>query len=52
MFPRALSLMEAGHVDLQPLITDRYRFDESIQAFEYAANMRPSSMKVQIELVS
>jgi len=49
VYPRALSLMESRKVDLKPLITDRYRFEESIAAFEYAANPKPSSVKVLIE---
>ena len=50
VYPRALSLMESGKVNLKPLITDRYRFEESIAAFEYAANPKPSSIKIVIEL--
>jgi len=50
VYPRALLLMESGRVSLKPLITDRYRFEESIEAFEYAANPRPSSVKIVIEL--
>lgn len=50
VYPRALSLMEAGKINLNPLITDKYTFDESIKAFEYAANMKPRSIKVQIVL--
>jgi D-xylulose reductase len=42
--------MESGRVNLKPLITDRYRFEESIAAFEYAANPKPSSIKIVIEL--
>jgi len=49
VYPRALSLMESGKVNLKPLITDRYRFKESIAAFEYAANPKPSSVKIVIE---
>lgn len=50
VYPRALLLMESGKVNLKPLITDRYRFEESIEAFEYAANPKPSSVKIVIEL--
>ena len=49
-YPRALLLMESGKVNLKPLVTDRYRFEESVKAFEYAANPRPSSVKTVIEL--
>jgi D-xylulose reductase len=50
VFPRALELMGAGKIDVKPLITDRFAFEESIAAFDYASNMAPRSVKVQIEL--
>ncbi len=49
-YSRALLLMESGKVNLKPLVTDRYRFEDSIKAFQYAANPRPSSVKTVIEL--
>jgi D-xylulose reductase len=52
VFDRALNLMSAGKIDVKPLITDTYRFSESIAAIDYACAMRPSSVKVQIELPS
>ncbi len=50
VFPRALALMSAGKIDVKPLITDRYAFADSVAAFDYATNMAPTSVKVQIEL--
>lgn len=50
VFPRALALMAGGGLDVKPLITDRFDFDDSIKAFEFAAAMPPSSVKAQIEL--
>jgi D-xylulose reductase len=50
VFPRALALMGAGKIDVKPLITDRFGFDESIEAFDFASNMPPESVKVQIEM--
>jgi D-xylulose reductase len=50
VFPRALELMGAGKIDVKPLITDRFVFEESIAAFDYASKMPPRSVKVQIEL--
>ena len=49
-YPRALLLIESGKVNVKPLVTDRFRFEDSIRAFEYAANPRPSSVKTIIEL--
>ena len=50
MYPRALALLGSGRIDVKPLITDVYKFDDSIAAFEYTRNMKPTSVKVQIVL--
>lgn len=50
VYPKALSLMGGGRLDVKPLITDKYDFPASIEAFEFAAHMPPTSVKVQIEL--
>jgi D-xylulose reductase len=50
VYPRAISLMSAGKIDVKPLITDKFAFTDSVKAFEYAANPPPTSVKVQIEL--
>lgn len=50
VYPRALALMGSRKIDVRPLITDRYTFADSIAAFDYAMNMKPTSVKVQIEL--
>lgn len=48
VFDRALSLIAAGKVDLKPLVTDTYRFENSIEAFERAAEGRSTDVKLQI----
>lgn len=50
VFSRALALMGSRQIDVRPLITDTYAFADAIAAFDYAAAMRPTSVKVQIEL--
>ncbi len=50
MYPRALALLGSGRINVKPLITDVYKFDDSIAAFDYAKNMKPTSVKVQIVL--
>jgi D-xylulose reductase len=50
VYPRALALMGSGKIDLKPLITDTFPFKESIKAFDFALDMPPGSVKVQIEL--
>lgn len=50
VYPRALALMGSGKIDVKPLITDRYKFQDSIKAFDFAVHMPPTSVKVQIDL--
>ncbi|MCC7447814.1 MAG: NAD(P)-dependent alcohol dehydrogenase [Anaerolineae bacterium] len=50
VYPRALALMGSGKIDVKPLITDTFPFKESIAAFNYATNMKPTSVKAQIVL--
>ncbi|MFL7807894.1 MAG: NAD(P)-dependent alcohol dehydrogenase [Anaerolineae bacterium] len=48
VYPRALALLGSGQIDVKPMITDVYPFEESIEAFEFAREMPPTSVKVQI----
>jgi D-xylulose reductase len=48
VFDRALALIAAGKVDLKPLVSGTYSFDQSIDAFERAAEGRPGDVKLQI----
>jgi D-xylulose reductase len=52
VFPRALALMASRRIDVRPLVTDRYSFERGVEAFDFARNMPPSSVKVQIEMGS
>lgn len=48
VFDRALALIAAGKVDLKPLISASYTFEQSIRAFDRAAEGRPDDVKLQI----
>ncbi len=50
VYPRALALMGSGKIDVNPLITDTFSFQDSIEAFDFATVMPPTSVKAQIEL--
>jgi D-xylulose reductase len=50
VYARALGLMGSGKIDVKPMITDKYKFEDSIKAFEYAANPKPTSVKVTVEM--
>ena len=49
-YSRAVALLGSGKIDVKPLITDKYKFTNAIKAFEYAANPKPTSVKVAIEM--
>ena len=48
VFERALDLMASGKIDVKPLISHVYDFDDSILAYERAASAQPSDIKLQI----
>jgi len=50
VYPRALALMGSGKIDVKPMITDTFAFKDSIEAFDFATRMPPTSIKVQVEL--
>jgi D-xylulose reductase len=50
IYPRALSLMGSGKINVKPLITDRFKFEDAIKAFDYAANPQPRTVKTVIEM--
>ncbi len=50
VYPRALALMGSGQLDVKPLITDTFAFEDGIKAFDFAKDMPPTSVKAQIEL--
>jgi D-xylulose reductase len=50
VYPRALALMASGKIDVKPLLTDTFDFDDSVKAFDWACDMPETSVKAQIEL--
>lgn len=50
IFDRALNLIASGKVDLKPLITGAFEFKDSVEAFERAAEGRPTDVKLQIKV--
>ena len=52
VFDRALAMIASGKVDLKPLISHTFPFDQSIAAFERAAAGRPSDVKLQIRFTT
>ena len=52
VFDRALNLIASGAVDLKPLISATFPFEESVAAFERAASGNASDVKVQIKVAA
>lgn len=50
VYGRAVELLGSGKLDVKPLVTETYAFEDSVAAFEYAADPKPTSVKVQIVL--
>ena len=50
IYPRAIALIASGKVDLKPLISATFSFDDAIKAFERAAQGRPSDVKLQVQV--
>ena len=50
VFDRAVAMIASGKVDLTPLVTETFPFEDSIAAFERAAEGRPSDVKLQITM--
>ncbi|MEW6420713.1 MAG: NAD(P)-dependent alcohol dehydrogenase [Deinococcota bacterium] len=49
-YPAAIALVESGAVDLDALVTHRYTFDRTPEAFEFADREKRTSMKVMIDV--
>lgn len=48
VYAKAVALLSSGKVDLKPLISANFAFEDSIAAFERAAQGRPADIKLQI----
>jgi len=49
-YDRAIALISSGKVDLKPLISETFAFDDSIAAFDRAVEGRPTDVKLQIRV--
>jgi len=52
VYPRAVAMIASGKIDVTALITNRFAFEDSIAAFDFAKDMPPASVKVQIDMPS
>jgi D-xylulose reductase len=49
-YERAIALIASGKVDLKPLISETFAFEDSIKAFDRAVEARPTDVKLQIRV--
>jgi len=49
-YDRAIALIASGKVDLKPLVSDTFRFEDSKAAFDRAVEARPTDVKLQIRV--
>ncbi|WP_425101810.1 NAD(P)-dependent alcohol dehydrogenase [Tropicibacter sp. S64] len=50
VFPRCVGMLASGAIDVKPLITRTFAFEDSVHAFEIAASAPPQDVKMQIAL--
>ena len=48
VFPRCIGMLSSGAIDVKPLITRTFAFDDSVEAFEIAAAAPAGEVKMQI----
>ena len=49
-YERAIALMASGKVDLKPLISATFGFEDAVAAFDRAVEARPTDVKLQIRM--
>ncbi|KEG13977.1 putative d-xylulose reductase [Trypanosoma grayi] len=50
VYPKIISLLSSGKLNVKPLVTARFKFKDSVKAFERAASRKPTDVKVMIEM--
>jgi D-xylulose reductase len=50
VFPRCVAMLRSGAIDVKPLITRTFAFEDSVRAFEIASQAPPGEVKMQIVL--
>ncbi len=50
VYDKAVALIHSGKINLRPLVSATFPFDQSVQGFERAAEFRPGDIKLQIQM--
>lgn len=51
-YERAIALIASGKVDLKPLISETFAFEDAVAAFDRAVEARPDDVKLQIRIAA
>ena len=49
-YERAINFIASGQINVEPLISKRYPFEQSLEAFEYAASAPADMIKILIDM--
>ncbi|MBN8035469.1 hypothetical protein J0J20_23780, partial [Vibrio vulnificus] len=50
MYPRTIRLLSSGKLNVKPLLSATYKFKDSVEAYERAAEGRPTDIKIVLEM--
>lgn len=50
MYPKTINLISSGKLNVKPLISKTYKFEDSLQAYARALEANPSDVKIMIEM--
>ncbi len=50
IYPRVINLISSGKLDVKPLVTKTYSSRQGVEAFEYAATLPDSEIKIMIDV--
>jgi D-xylulose reductase len=51
IYPLVINMIASGKLNVNPLVTKRYSFNDSVAAFDYAATLPERDVKIMIDLV-
>ncbi|WP_261882440.1 NAD(P)-dependent alcohol dehydrogenase [Vibrio pelagius] len=50
MYPKTINLISSGKINVKPLISRTFKFDDSIEAYQRAVEAHPSDVKIIIDM--
>ena len=50
MYPRTIKLIASGTLQVKPLITHQFAFQDALKAFDFAAGMPDDAIKIMVKM--